>query len=279
MRPGSPLVVAHRGSSHQVAEHTLAAYEQAIVDGADGLECDIRLTRDGHLVCVHDRRLERTSNGRGVVSERALADLHSLDFGSWKDDLPASADEFVIEREIYYDEPSHAARRRVLTFERLLELVVDSERSTRLLVETKHPTRYSGLVEQKLVAMLRRFGLAAPPEPAESPITVMSFSPLAIRRVRTLAPTLPTVQLFENMPVLYRDGTLPFRAGISGPGIHILRAHPGYVERVHRAGNQVYVWTVDEPPDVELVLALGVDAIISNRPEQVLARLGRGPRA
>jgi glycerophosphoryl diester phosphodiesterase len=279
VRLDGPIVVAHRGSSAQVAEHTLLAYEQAIRDGSDALECDVRLTRDGHLVCVHDRRLDRTSNGRGLVSEQALADLHSLDFGSWKDELPESADHFVVEREEYFDPGLHAARRRVLTFEHLLELVVDCGRPVGLLVETKHPTRYSGLVEQKLVAALRRFGLADPDDPTESTITMMSFSQLAVRRVRNMAPKLPTVLLFENMNVLYRDGSLPFGASISGPGVHLLRANPGYVQRVHAAGNRLYVWTVDEPDDLELVLELGVDAIITNLPAQVLARLGRTPTA
>src|SRR5262249_57332408 len=78
-----PLVFAHRGSSAALPEHTLGAYLRAIDEGADGLECDVRLTRDGHLVCIHDGRLERTSNGTGRVSTRRLADLHELDFGEW----------------------------------------------------------------------------------------------------------------------------------------------------------------------------------------------------
>ena len=76
-------VVAHRGSSADVPEHTLAAYEQAVADGADALECDVRLTADGHLVCVHDRRIDRTSDGRGIVSTMTLSDLDGLDFGAW----------------------------------------------------------------------------------------------------------------------------------------------------------------------------------------------------
>ena len=76
-------VIAHRGSSEDAPEHTLAAYRQAIEDGADALECDVRLTADGHLVCVHDRRVNRTSNGRGAVSTLELAQLNELDFGSW----------------------------------------------------------------------------------------------------------------------------------------------------------------------------------------------------
>ena len=101
----------------------------------------------------------------------------------------------------------------------------------------------------------------------------MSFSPVAVRRVRLLAPALPTVQLYERMPVLRRDGSLPQAADIAGPYVEILRAHPGYVRRVHARGHQVYVWTVDEPADIELVLGLGVDAVITNRPTDVLARL------
>ena len=79
-----PLVVAHRGSSAAHAEHTLAAYELALAEGADSLECDVRLTRDGVLVCVHDRRIDRVSDGRGVLSTLELADLTDLDFASWK---------------------------------------------------------------------------------------------------------------------------------------------------------------------------------------------------
>ncbi|WP_301182441.1 glycerophosphodiester phosphodiesterase family protein, partial [Nocardia farcinica] len=65
----APFVVAHRGASGTRPEHTLAAYEQALEEGADGVECDVRLTRDGHLVCVHDRTVDRTSSGTGLVSE------------------------------------------------------------------------------------------------------------------------------------------------------------------------------------------------------------------
>src|SRR5699024_8357244 len=70
-----PRVVAHRGSSALRAEHTLAAYELALEEGADGLECDVRLTVDGHLVCIHDRTVDRTSDGTGAVSEMTMREL------------------------------------------------------------------------------------------------------------------------------------------------------------------------------------------------------------
>ena len=80
----TPLIIAHRGSSEHLPEQTLKAYVRAIAEGADVLECDVRLTADSHLVCVHDRRVDRTSNGRGPVSTLELATLQGLDFGSWK---------------------------------------------------------------------------------------------------------------------------------------------------------------------------------------------------
>jgi glycerophosphoryl diester phosphodiesterase len=260
-----PFVYAHRGSSEMVAEHTLAAYLRAIDEGADGLECDVRLTRDGHLVCVHDRRIDRTSTGRGVVSDFDLADLGEFDFGSWRD----PGDGAYIE-----DRDLPDGQVPVLTLERLLEAVVAAPRPIRLLVETKHPTRYAGLLEQQLIRLLRRYDLAGPPAPNRAQVTVMSFAPLGLRRIRLLAPSLPTVLLFEKVPLPRRDGSLPTGVGTAGPGIHILRAHPEYVGRVHRRGRQVYVWTVNEPEDVELALSLGVDGIITDRPGAVLAQLG-----
>ena len=255
-----PLVVAHRGSSHALAEHTLGAYLRAIDEGADALECDVRLTRDGHLVCVHDRTVDRTSSGHGVVSDFDLDDLRGLDFGSWHPNARGAEPGAYIEDRDSTEAP-------VLTLERLLDVVGDT--GVRLLIETKHPTRYAGLVEQQLVRMLRGHGMVT----ADSRVAVMSFSTVALRRVRLLAPVLTTVQLYKRVPTLRRDGSLPGAADVAGPGITVLRADPGYVRRVHARGRRVYVWTVDEPADIELVLGLGVDAVITNRPRDVLARL------
>ncbi|MEU5180150.1 glycerophosphodiester phosphodiesterase [Streptomyces longwoodensis] len=265
-------VVAHRGASEEAPEHTLAAYRKAIEDGADALECDVRLSADGHLVCVHDRRVNRTSNGRGAVSALELADLAALDFGSWK------AREALRSRDEEPDwefRPEDREQTSVLTLERLLELVADAGRRVELAVETKHPTRWAGQVEERLLHLLKRFGLDAPPSPAESPVRIMSFSARSLHRVRAAAPTLPTVYLTQFVSPRLRDGRLPAGVGIAGPSIRIVRSHPAYVERLKRAGHGVHVWTVNEPADVELCVGLGVDAIITNRPRAVLSQLGR----
>lgn len=259
-------VVAHRGASEDAPEHTLAAYKKAVEDGADALECDVRLTADGHLVCVHDRRVNRTSNGRGAVSALELADLATLDFGSWKNNH-GEADELPD-----WEDTS------VLTLERLLELVAESNASGRdvqLAIETKHPTRWAGQVEERLLLLLKRFGLDSPAADGPSPVRVMSFSARSLQRVRAASPTLPTVYLMQFVSPRHRDGRLPEGVRIAGPGMRIVRNHPAYVAKLKRAGHQVHVWTVNEPEDVELCVELGVDAIITNRPKQVLSQLGR----
>lgn len=241
---GKPLVVAHRGSSYLHPEHTLAAYQKAIDEGADMLECDVRLTADGHLVCVHDRRIDRTSNGRGVVSTKTLAQLRRQDFGH------------------------PAAPANVLLLEELLSLATGAPHPVGLAIETKHPTRYAGLVEQRVVEMLRDFDLIGPRYAAEQRVFLMSFSELAMRRWRELAPGVPCVFLMDEVPLRCRKGWLPFSAAVAGPSVDIIREHPGYVKRAHNAGKRVFVWTVDEVDDVDLCTRLGVDAIITNRPGQ-----------
>ncbi|WP_432109615.1 glycerophosphodiester phosphodiesterase [Streptomyces sp. AA1529] len=324
-----PSVIAHRGASKAAPEHTLAAFRRAIEEGADGLECDVRLTADGHLVCVHDRRVNRTSNGRGAVSALELADLAALDFGSWMDRHadpyespdsaldthaadahggiadPAAAPESAegpdrrawppvrrsaTGRTRTADRPGPAEppgraeplgaagplgvtadpeSTSVLTLDRLLTLVAEAPRPVELAIETKHPTRWAGQVEERLLELLDRHRL-------RTPVRIMSFSARSLQRVRGAAPDIPTVLLTQFLLPRHRDGRLPYGVRTVGPSIRILRTHPEYVARAHRAGHEVHVWTVDEPEDVELCVRLGVDAIITNRPRLVRAQLRRG---
>ncbi|HVN10934.1 MAG TPA: glycerophosphodiester phosphodiesterase family protein [Kineosporiaceae bacterium] len=265
-----PQVIAHRGASADEPEHTLAAYTEAIQAGADGLECDVRLSADGHLVCVHDRKVQRTSNGRGLVSTLELTQLEGLDWGSWKA-LERRVERDGTPEDEVPDVVSRDDRAHLLTLRRLLALVAGADRRVEVVVETKHPTRYGGLVERRLVELLSEFGWA---DDAAGPITVMSFSMLAVRRMRQLAPAIPRVFLMERVPLPFRDGSLPPGVSTAGVAVEILRDHPSYAERVHDRGHRLFVWTVDEPEDVELCLAAGADAIITNRPAEVLAQVG-----
>lgn len=260
----SPRVIAHRGASAKHPEHTLSAYDAAFRVGADGIECDVRLTADGHLVCIHDRRVNRTSNGKGVVSALELETLAGFDWGSWKQD---SSDE---------PEQPDTDRRGLLTLTRLLESIDTAPRPLDVLIETKHPTRHRGRVEARLVADLDRFGLAGGARADGHRVRVMSFSHLALQRVRRLAPDLDLVYLVELMPLWLRDGSLPKGVTSIGLDLAILKRAPQVVGRQQAHGHEVLVWTVDTEEGVRRCLDAGVDGIITNRPEFVLSLVAAG---
>ena len=253
----TPRIIAHRGSSEHLPEQTLKAYVRAIAEGADALECDVRLTADSHLVCVHDRKVDRTSNGTGPVSALELATLQGLDFGSWKLAHQSDLEMPEVDRE----------RDLLLTLRHLIDTVLTCGREVGLTIETKHPTRYAGQVERELAKVLREFGLDGAHVPGRPHVTVMSMSQVAISRMRQLCPQVPLVYLIEDsVPLRFRDGGLPRGAQIAGLDKAIIRRWPTTVRRQHDRGHLVYVWTVDEEADIDRCVELGVDGIISNRP-------------
>jgi glycerophosphoryl diester phosphodiesterase len=260
-RPARPQVVAHRGSSHALAEHTLGAYVTALDEGAEALECDVRMTADGHLVCVHDRRVDRTANARGRVSTMDLAQLDELDFAAWKNpwaDLDDEAPDV--------DEKS----RKVLTLAGLCEAVADYDRPIELAIETKHPTRYGGLVERRVIEVLSRFGWAG----KDSPARVMSFSWVALNRVKRLAPDLDVVLLIDRTYAWRFTKNLTDSDWIAGPGIGLLRESPRLGRTLQRSGRRIHVWTVNTPADLDLCRDLGVEAVITDKPAAALSHLG-----
>ncbi|KZF04017.1 MAG: glycerophosphodiester phosphodiesterase family protein [Rhodococcus sp. (in: high G+C Gram-positive bacteria)] len=245
-----PFVVAHRGASEEKKEHTLAAYDLALREGADGLECDVRLTRDGHIVCVHDRRVDRTSTGTGIVSELDYETLKGFDYGDG-------------------GEPAD-----LLTLADLISLVLDwNSKPTKLFIETKHPVRYGSLIESKVLAELHRFGIAQPASADHSRAVIMSFAPTAVWRVRRSAPMLPTVLLGDTSHYLGGGAATTVGATAVGPSIKSLRERPSIVDRAAASGRATYCWTVDEKADVELCRELGVGWIATNNPGRTKAWL------
>jgi glycerophosphoryl diester phosphodiesterase len=125
----------------------------------------------------------------------------------------------------------------------------------------------------KLISLLSRYGLANPVSKEDSQVVMMSFSAMAVRRFRQHSATLPTVLLHGSLSALRWDGTLPRSADLTGPGIRILRADPDYVARAAAFGHDTYVWTVDDPEDIELCRRLGVRYLATNAPAATRALL------
>jgi glycerophosphoryl diester phosphodiesterase len=214
----------------------------------------VRLTRDGHLVLVHDALIDRTSTGRGAVSRMSLAELdtHRYPHG----------------RDIH-----HSEAYRIMTLDTLIDIAGSGPRPLGLSIETKHPTRDSHRLEDAVIGLLERVGRLG----VDAGTRIMSFSHAALQRARRRSTQVPLVYLFDTPPHRHVDGSLPSGIGIAGPSIRHLRDDPDYVSRIHDRGHQVHVWTVDEPADVDLCVSLGVDGIITNRPGAVSALLGRTP--
>jgi glycerophosphoryl diester phosphodiesterase len=153
----------------------------------------------------------------------------------------------------------------------------------RLAIDTKHPTRHTRKVEEALVDCLRRYGLLGNGRPVEwagkPAVRMMSFSQLAVRRMHDLAPGVPTVQLIGKRLRPVRRELLLGTASAVGPGVGLLRSDPEFVADAHAAGKQVHVWTVNKSADMDLMRNLGIDAVITDHPEEMLRRLGRDAAA
>lgn len=280
-------IYAHRGSSAAFAEHTRAAYLQALADGADGVECDLHLTADGELILLHDADVARTSNGTGLVSELTLDQLRALDFSSWHG--------AVIPPEY------GTIANQLLTLEQLLEILSTAGRSLGLAIEFKYGATFKPQLVDATLEALRAHGW----EPENSSagnlhISFMSFHPDAVKHLAEQIPAEHLCQLLEHVqandvreeldvgPIAGHTVSFLMRramkegealiddgvAHLAGPGVEYLRAHPGIGARWVAAGRVLRVWTVDTEADLALCLAAGVAQVTSNRPREIRELVG-----
>jgi glycerophosphoryl diester phosphodiesterase len=264
-RPLGPvLAIAHRGASYFAPEHTLFAYDLAMALDVDMIECDLQLTKDGVLVCIHDTTVDRTSNGSGRVDSFTFDELRQLDFGSWFNTAnPARA------------KPDYVGA-KIVSFEEQLSCYLRHNPRIRIHVETKAPAEYGGKMEPALVNLLTRLGLVATGnnDVHTSTIVIQSFDLNSLQIVKSLAPTLPTAYLFSApTDPLIAAGVLPAYVDAAAPTSAVLRADPGFVSRVHQSGKAVHTWTVDSEADMDYLMDVGIDGIFSNRSDLVRARI------
>jgi glycerophosphoryl diester phosphodiesterase len=229
-----PLVGGHRGNPSELPENTLPAYESAVELGVDLIECDVHLTADGELIVIHDHTLDRTTDASGLVGQRTLAELRSLDAGGG-------------ERLPLLEEVCGVARGRV-----------------GLCVETKQmPVPYPEL-EAKLVHELRRLDMV-------EQTCVISFRHRSVLCVKELEPRLQVGVITGALPVDPLHVLTSARADIYSP--HWAAMDPDLVAEVHGAGGVVGAWTVDDETSAAWCWACGPDSVFTNRPRQVLPLL------
>lgn len=243
-------VIAHRGFSGIAPENTLAAIRAAVEAGADRVEVDVLLTRDGVPVLLHDADLDRTTNGSGPAAARTLAEVRALDAGAWFDPR------FTGERVPTLSEALQFCRGRIP-----LNLEIKSE-----AVEAGEAP--SG-IEALVVEAIRLAGTAAEVE-------VSSFDPRALVRIRRLFPELGLQALYnEDLHRGLGPVEVCSQAGARAFNCSREEVLPGWIGEAHRAGLRLQVYTADEPAEIERLLEMGVDGIFTNHPDRMRRLLDR----
>jgi glycerophosphoryl diester phosphodiesterase len=234
-RPGRPLVYGHRGASFDAPENTLAAFELAARQGADGVELDAQLCGSGEVVVLHDESLGRTTGYAGLIAETPWSVVRTLDAGSRKHER------FRGER---------------------VPLLADVLRSfTGLInVELKCDRADDRGLTAEVVRLVRE-------AKAQERVLLSSFNPLCLLRARLLAKEVPRALLFES------GSAWPLRSGISAAALGAVALHPenvlataNRVRRWRRRGYRVAVWTVDDPGEAAALFESGATGIITNKP-------------
>lgn len=266
----SPLdVIAHRGWSGRHPEQTRGAYAAAIAlaqrtGTAVGLECDVRFSADGHLICLHDASLQRTAGEDVEAIDLTLAELRSRSY-----DRPDPEEPPLVE--------VGEADRALVTLSELFDMVEEARADgvdVRAVVETKHPNPRDAEVEEALVALLRERDWTT----HEAPVRMLSFSAAAVQRMAHALPAVARTHLTVDPLLRVEDPLSDVAQGSAavGPALAMLRADPSFIERAHAAGREVHVWTVNDPDDIAWCVEHGVDVITSDHPDRVLQLLGKG---
>ena len=254
------VVIAHRGASGHAPEHSFAAWDLALAQGADYLEQDLQLTRDGVLVVLHDDTLDRTVRiaghpGRGAVSERTLAELRAAEIGSWFNELrPELA------------RPEYAT----LPLPTLADVLERYAGRASFYIETKQPESAPGM-EEALLLLLQRHQLVAAAR-QEWRVVVQSFSETSLRKLHRLEPGLPLVLLLEQAePLSGILARLPEIAEFAvGIGPHHSLVDEALVGTAHRHCLVLHPYTVNEPGEQARLAAAGVDGMFTDYPDRLL---------
>lgn len=253
----TPLILGHRGASAVAPENTLAAFSRALRDGADGIEFDVRLSRDLVPVVIHDASLRRTGLTESLVRELTCAELRKIDVGSWFDRSKRNPSESFVAEKL----PTLA---QVFEFSEL--------NSGLLYVEMKCDAGQASILAAEVAKLIHEFRIA-------DRVVVESFYLSAIAAIKRTDSGIRTAALFE--PKLTRPTStvrrlktveLALRCGADEIALHHTLAEPRVIEKAKRDGLQIIVWTIDNPEWIVRALTQGIKALITNDPATMVRR-------
>ncbi len=236
---------AHRGASGYAPENTLEAFQVAIDQGADGIELDVHLTRDGQVVVAHDETIDRVSDGTGTIGEMTLEALRKFHFGKAF---------------------SQYASVRIPTLAEVLALLAPTGMTLNIELKTTH-YEYPG-IEQKCIDLVHAAGMT-------DRVWYSSFNHHSLLRVKAIDASLPCGILYDCTMVRPWDYAKAAGFDALHPHFSELRI-PGEAADSHAAGIRIHAWTVNTQEHLALVAQTGIDALITNYPDRALVAVGRG---
>jgi glycerophosphoryl diester phosphodiesterase len=265
MAMNKALILGHRGASAYAPENTIIAFKRAFELGADGIELDVALTKDGAAIVMHDDKVDRTSNGKGVVSEMTLAEIQKLDAGSWFDakfrgarfhTLDEAIDALPDDKLINIELKTRALRswppgRLPLSARQKLQV------SFQMLTRLYEPSK----LEETVVRIVKEAH-------AENRVIVSSFNPIALWRVKNLNPALPRGLLyFKELPIVLGRAWLRPLARPHALHPRNTTITPQLAQWAIARGYQINTWTVDDVNEAKRLVSLGIHALITNKPD------------
>lgn len=233
-----PIIVAHRGGAGLGMENSLSCIEKGIAAGADMVEIDIHLTADGHIVVCHDRKVNRTTNGKGRIAEMTLAEIQRLRL---------------------LDSNGRPSNETLPTLEQVLELC---KGRCQMLIEIKKKKGLYEGIEVLADSLVKQYGM-------QDQVVFQSFNDEVLLKLHETDPTLRLEKLLVYMAGnQIFDGTFTSFAVkkyrfVSSFNIHKAFASRRFIRKMHEAGKEIKVWTVNKPEKVPD----GVDGVITNRPD------------
>ncbi|MFC4402593.1 glycerophosphodiester phosphodiesterase [Gracilibacillus xinjiangensis] len=258
LSPDRIVNIAHRGASGHAPEHTIEAYEMGERMGADYIEIDLQMTKDGQLVAMHDPEVNRTTNEIGLVSEYTLNDMKELDAGSWFN-------------QAYPDKAQESFER--LTIPTLHEVFERFGADANYYIEIKQSNESPGMTDS-LIHTLKEYELI--PTEREGAVIIQSFSKESLQEIHEIEPDLPIIQLISfNQPAEISSQELTeIKKYAVGLGVNYRYINESFVKDVREAGLLLHTYTVNEQKDMRQLLGWGVTGIFTNYPDRLSEVLG-----
>jgi len=240
--------IAHRGASAYAPEHTIAAYKLGQQLKGDYIEIDLQMTKDGHLLAMHDETVNRTTNGKGLVKEHTLEEMKQLNVGSF-----------------FNEKYPNLAKKEFENAKvpKLKEIIEMSGHNANYYIKTKSPDEYPGM-EEKLLEIIKYYQIS-------DKVIIQSFSEESLQKIHSLHANIPLVQLlsYQKSVQLNELEIEKYKTYCIGLGMNYKYIDSAYVKKIKKHGLEVHPFTVDNEKDMKKLLSWGVDGMFTNYPDRL----------